>query len=250
MDKKLLVDLGNTSLKWISVHEGRLNESNRISHRHNPLECQLDQAWGSERPPAIVWVVAVASQSLQDELRRWIEAHWSVPVHFMRTEKTTMGVTCAYQQPEDLGVDRWAAIVAAYNHHPQGVCVLDCGTAITLDLIDGDGLHLGGYILPGFELMRQSLFGNTAIAVVEDEQISGDFGKSTASCIALGARKAVASLVESSIERLQAAGVCDPALILTGSSANGIRSMIQIDHEIREQLVLEGLLMYARGKAK
>ena len=140
-------------------------------------------------------------------------------------------------------------IVAAYNYHRQGVCVLDCGTAITLDLIRGDGQHLGGYILPGFEIMRQSLFANTAIAAVEDEQPPGELGNSTASCIALGGRKAVASLVESSIERLQAAGVCDPALILTGSSVSGIRSMIEIDYEMREHLVLEGLLMYARGKA-
>lgn len=249
MDSALLVDLGNSSIKWTFVRGSTLSEVNRISHQQKLFEHKLDQVWADKQPPASVWVVAVANQSLQDELRRWIEAHWSAPVHFMRTEETTMGVTCAYQRPADLGVDRWAAIVAAYNYRPQGVCVLDCGTAITLDLIHGDGRHLGGYILPGFELMRQSLFGNTAIAAVEDEQFSGEWGNSTASCITLGGRKAVASLVESSVERLQAAGVCDPALILTGSSVNGIISMIEIDYEIREQLVLEGLLMYARGKA-
>ena len=141
------------------------------------------------------------------------------------------------------------AILAAYHYHPQGVCVLDCGTAITLDLMHGDGRHLGGYILPGFELMRQSLISNTAITIVPRRGFSARGFWAPNSCIALGGRKAVASLVESSIERLQAAGVCDPALVLTGSSVNEIVPMIEIDYEIREQLVLEGLLMYARGKA-
>ena len=249
MENMLLVDLGNSSLKWSFVRGGAVNEVNRISHQQKLPKHLLDRVWADEPPPATVWVVAVASQSLQNDLKRWIETHWSVSVGFMRTEDTTLGVTCAYSRPGDLGVDRWAAIVAAYNYHTQGACVLDCGTAITLDLIRGDGRHLGGYILPGFELMRQSLFTNTAIPAVDDEQPLGEWGNSTASCIALGGRKAVASLVESAIERLQAAGVCDPALILTGSSVSGISSMIEIDYEMREHLVLEGLLMYARGKA-
>jgi type III pantothenate kinase len=249
MDNTLLVDLGNSSLKWTFLEGGKLGEVNRSPHQRKLLAHQLEQIWGNIQPPETVWVAAVASQSLQDDLRLWIERNWSAPVRFMGTEKSAIGVTCAYHRPGELGVDRWAAILAAYHYHPQGVCVLDCGTAITLDLIHGDGRHLGGYIVPGFELMRQSLFSNTAIEVVEDEQPSGEWGISTASCIALGARKAVASLVESSVERLQAAGVCDPALILTGSSVKEILSMIEIDYEIREQLVLDGLLMYARGKA-
>ncbi len=249
MDNTMLIDLGNSSLKWTFVQGNRLDEVNRLAHQQEMLVHQLEQVWGNIQPPKAVWVATVANQSLQDDLRQWIESHWSAPLHFMRTEKSALGVTCAYHRPVELGVDRWAAILAAYQYHPQGVCVLDCGTAITLDLVHGDGRHLGGYILPGFELMRQSLFGNTAIAAVDDVQPSGEWGDSTTSCIALGGRKAVASLVESSVERLQAAGVCDPALILTGSSVNEITSMIEIDYEIREQLVLEGLLMYARGKA-
>ena len=248
MDNTLLIDLGNSSLKWTFVEGDRLNEVKRISHQQKLLEHQLEQVWDNIPPPKTVWVVAVASQSLQDDLRQWMERHWSAPVHFMATEKSAIGVTCAYKRPAELGVDRWAAILAAYHYHPQGVCVLDCGTAITLDLMHGDGRHLGGYILPGFELMRQSLISNTAITLVDNELPSGEWGNSTASCIDLGGRKAVASLVESSIERLQAAGVCDPALVLTGSSVNEIVPMIEIDYEIREQLVLEGLLMYARGK--
>ncbi len=249
MDSALLIDLGNTSLKWTFVQGGKLDEAKKISHQRKSLGHQLEQAWGNIQAPNVVWVVAVSNQSLQDDLRRWVEEHWSVPVHFMQTEKSANGVTCAYDRPGELGVDRWAAILAAYHYHPQGACVLDCGTAITLDLVHGDGRHLGGYILPGFEVMRQSLISNTAIALVDDEPPSGEWGNSTASCILLGGRKAVASLVESSIERLQAAGVCDPALILTGSSVNEIVSMIEIDYEIHEQLVLEGLLMYARDKA-
>jgi len=249
MDDFLLIDLGNSSLKWTIVCNGELDAVSRLSHQQERLDQQLEMIWGNISQPQAVWVATVANQSIQDNLRLWIETNWSVPVHFMQTETTACGVVCAYQKPEDLGVDRWAAILAAYRYHPEGVCVVDCGTAITLDVVHGDGRHLGGFILPGFELMRQSLFSKTAIAVVGDEHCPDEWGNSTVSCIALGGRKAVAALVESSVERLQAEGVCDPAVILTGSSVKMIAPLIEVAYEIHEHLVLEGLLMYARGKA-
>lgn len=250
VDSVLLIDLGSSSLKWTFAGDDELGSVSRLSHQQKPLAPQLDRIWTDMEQPDAVWVAAVASQSIQDDLRLWIETNWSLPVEFMRTESAACGITCAYQRPEDLGVDRWAAILAAHRRHPEGVCVVDCGTAITLDVVHGDGRHLGGYILPGFELMRQSLFSITAMAVTVDDYSQEEWGNSTASCITLGGRKAVAVLVESSVERLQAAGVCDPAVILTGSSVNEITSLIEIDYEIREQLVLDGLLMYAKGKAK
>ncbi len=147
-------------------------------------------------------------------------------------------------------MDRWAAILAAYQYYPQGVCVVDCGTAITLDVVHRDGRHLGGYILPGFDLVRHILLKKTAITVIDDEQTMGEWGNSTASCIALGGRKAVISMIESSVERLQAAGVCNPALIMTGGAVKEIRPLMEIDYEIHDQLVLEGLLMYVMSKTK
>ena len=249
MHNTLLIDLGNTSLKWTFVERDKLIEVNRVSHQKQLRAHHFEQIWGSISPPRAVWATAVAPQSLQDDLRNWIERRWSVPVHFMRTQRSAAGVTCAYQQPQQLGVDRWAAMLAAYHYHPQGVCVLDCGTAITLDLVHCNGVHLGGYILPGFGLMRQSLLTGTAITEVAEEDPAGEWGNSTASCITLGTRKAVASLVESTIERFQAAGVCDPALILTGSSIDEIESVIEIDYEVREHLVLEGLFLFARSGA-
>ena len=95
MENMLLVDLGNSSLKWTFVRGGAVNEVNRISHQQKLLERRLDRVWADEPRPASVWVVAVASQSLQDDLKRWVETHWSVSVDFMQTEATTLGVTCA-----------------------------------------------------------------------------------------------------------------------------------------------------------
>ncbi len=248
MDNILLLDLGNSSLKWTFVQDDRFDVVGVLSHQYEVLEQQLESVWSNIQAPNAVWVTSVANRSLQKKLTTWIEHHWSISSSFMRTERKVCGVTCAYQKTEDLGVDRWAAILAAYHYYPQGVCVVDCGTAITLDVVHRDGRHLGGYILPGFESMRQILFSKTAIAVTGNDQSMDEWGDSTASCIALGGRKAVTSLVESSVESLQVAGVCDPALVLTGGSVNEIGSLMEIDYEIRDQLVLEGLLMYVRGK--
>lgn len=248
MDNYLLVDLGNSSLQWGTVEGDALNQVDRFSHDNKPLEAQLNKAWGQFEAPKTVWLATVANQKLQEDLKCWVDRYWSIPLHIMQTEKSNRGVICAYARPGDLGVDRWAAIIAAYHHQPQGACVVDCGTAITLDAVCGDGRHLGGYILPGFKLMEQSLLAGTSIGNVTDDGEKGEWGTSTTSCIAMGVRKSVVSLVESSIERLQAAGVCDPALILTGGTAKEIAALIEIDHEIREQLVLEGLFLYARGR--
>ena len=69
----------------------------------------------------------------------------------------------AYAEPARLGIDRWAAIIAAYHRFPEGACVVDCGTACTFDLVDAGGRHRGGYILPGLSAMEGAVLGETAI---------------------------------------------------------------------------------------
>jgi type III pantothenate kinase len=155
-------------------------------------------------------------------------------------------VRCGYQDPAQLGVDRWMAIIAAHGISRDGVCVVDCGTATTLDVVDGRGRHLGGYILPGMTMMRRILLKETAMKPGKEATRFMEWGNSTASCIDLGIRQSVVSLVEQSVERLQAAGVCDPGVVLTGGACSLIKPYLQLTYEHRDALVLEGMETFVR----
>lgn len=245
-DNSLLVDLGNTSLKWGWVKQGQLSQVENSAHKGQGLATLLDKHWSHLPPPESVRVVAVADAALCDEFQRWVARHWQKATQFMGTGRRAAGVVCGYRDPARLGVDRWAAIIAAHRHYPDGVCVVDCGTAITLDVVGRKGRHLGGYIIPGFSLMQDSLVRGTAIADCTEVPSGEEWGDDTSTAISLGSRKAVAALVEQSVERLQAAGVCDPGLLLTGGDRGEVSALIELAHDLNENLVLEGLLAWAQ----
>ena len=244
----LLVDMGNSSIKWGVGDRGSVEAIGAVRYRTAELTSLLDQHWQNLEPPGVVWVAAVAKTDRVLELTDWVEKNWGCNCEFMHTESSSCGVECAYQQPAALGVDRWAALIGGHRLYPEGFCVVDCGTATTLDVVDSSGRHLGGYILPGFEMMKTALLENTAIQDFADPATFDEWGKSTESSVFLGSRKAVIALIEHSVERLQAAGVCDPALLVTGSASREITSQLQIGFDQRDHLVLEGLLAYAEEK--
>ena len=235
---------GNSRLKWALASGGRLGGSHAREWRNTDFKDLLDTCWGGlEKPDAVVASVVTATQ-LKEQLLAWVKRGWGVPVHFPAVAETGCGITCGYHDPGQLGVDRWMAMVAAHVRYPQGSLVVDCGTAATLDALAGSR-HLGGYILPGIAAMRGLVVKQTAIevplGVVEEEE----WGRSTLACIQLGTVKVLVSLVEHSLERLQAAGVCDPVLVVTGGQAGFILPFIQVDYRRHEDLVLEGVMRCA-----
>ena len=249
MNELLLVDLGNSRLKWALASGGRLGVSRAREWRRTDFPDLLDSCWGSlEKPDAVVASV-VASAQLREQIRSWVEKHWGVPVHFPLAAESGCGITCGYHDPGQLGADRWMAMVAAHARYPQGSLVVDCGTATTLDALEG-GRHLGGYILPGITAMRELVLQQTAIEAAPSTVAEEEWGRSTLACIRLGTAKALVSLVEHSLERLQAAGVCDPTLVLTGGEAGFILPLIQVDYRRHEDLVLEGVMRCAEELVK
>jgi len=96
-------------------------------------------------------------------LSDWVMQQWQLKVSYLKTQKQYKNVVNAYENPEQHGADRWASIVAAYQDNPgYSVCVISAGTAITVDLVNKDGQHLGGYILPSFDTMHTALLADTA----------------------------------------------------------------------------------------
>ncbi len=238
MADRLLVDLGNSRLKWARADAPGAMEA--ADWRQTGLPDLLDRHWSALPRPDAVAAACVAPEAVRRQLADWVAARWGVEVFFVSAERGWPGLACGYRQPARLGADRWAAVVAAHHAWPEGSLVVDCGTAITLDAV-APGRHLGGCILPGVAAMRQALAGATGLEVDGPVPAPGNWGTDTREAVYLGTAGAVVALVEQALERLQAAGVCDPTLVLTGGQAGFIEPLMQVDYRRHDALVLEGV---------
>jgi type III pantothenate kinase len=233
----LVLDLGNTSLKWARVEGGIVRAHGTALHRGGSVSSALDAAGlpesaSSESPV----VVNVAGAAAVDAVRAWFRGR----PRFIAATASACGVVNGYREPDKLGADRWAALVGARALY-RGPCVLvGCGTAMTVDVLDAEGRHRGGYIAPGLELMRAALVGTTHGIVEVGEPADTAWGLDTASATGAGVMRMSAALADSAAvdcqERLQAA--C--TLLLFGGNATRIAGAVRHAHRIEPHLVLLG----------
>jgi type III pantothenate kinase len=121
---------------------------------------------------------------------------WHLQPEFAVSGKQCCGVVNAYSEPGKLGVDRWLAMLAAYHQENAPCCVVDCGTTITVDLIAANGQHQGGYIVPGFQLLRDSLAARSkALATEQADWSSWEPGVSTVSAVHNGILRSVLGFI-------------------------------------------------------
>ncbi len=150
-------------------------------------------------------------------------------------------MTLAYQQPQQLGVDRWLTLIAAHAMGSRPVCIVDSGTALTIDVIDAGGRHLGGQILPGFEMMHKALLAGTRIPAVEPVAALSLLGAETASCIASGSLHAAGALVDRVMARTTSMTGIVPKLMFTGSGAPLLMKAVEHTGVLFTDLVMQGL---------
>ncbi len=235
--KRLELDAGNTFIKW------RLVDNDQVLDRGRWLtaEFRAEQLHACETLPEEVWLASVAGEGLNQTLAAGVEQCWQVPLRRALTVAEAAGVRNSYADPARMGVDRWLAMLAAWKQVGQPCCVVDCGSAITIDLLDADGCHQGGYILPGIRLMQQSLLGNTAeVRVDRDvEHYSIAPGCDTSSAVAHGANLLLLALAQQL--RSGIPGVATPVrTLVTGGDGAQLTAMMP-EAELCPDLVLDGL---------
>jgi len=243
----LLLDVGNTSLRWALLQDGRLGEVRSVRH-HGGLPIDLHAAWDLIAPPQRIFVANVAGEPMLAALRRVCETRWGRRPSTILTEARAFGVSNAYAEPAYLGVDRWLALLAAHRHFPGDKLIVDAGTAITFDLLEASGQHLGGLILPGIEAMRDRLLGGTHIPRVEPTDIVGvPWAADTATAIGAGTLQAPAALAERLHRQLRERPGAAPAcqLLLTGGDAQRLRPVLPSVTQTVPELVLQGLALRA-----
>lgn len=252
-DTALLCDVGNTRLKWGVLDNGRLTRTG--SQRLDDLKRGGFSALTMKLPRDLdhALVSNVAGAGFAARLSSVIGIHCKCEVHFARSERAAYGIQNAYRQPRRLGVDRWVAMIGAHAETRGALCVVDAGTALTIDALDRNGRHLGGQIIPGLELMGRALGSETsdigvpAKSTRDPEPGMGLFATGTRRGVRAGALNAVCGAIERAAKIMREAGL-RPRIVLTGGDAS--RILKQLDGKIlhRPHLVLQGLaFMLQRG---
>ncbi|MFC3284261.1 type III pantothenate kinase [Litchfieldella rifensis] len=235
------LDIGNTLSKW------RLKDTASSEIRSRGAVWTREE-WrpGADIPDLdvveAVRISSVARQTVLREtvglLRRQVGA-----VYVARSTSEALGVTNGYGNPGRLGVDRWMGVLAGY-HLAGGCCSVDCGSAITIDFVLPGGRHLGGYILPGLRLMKESLqLGTRNVAIDPDSEADELLapGKNTVEAVNHGIFMAAVSAVNRIYSEVcDREGVALP-LLLTGGDARVVSRGIRVPHALWPDMVYGGL---------
>lgn len=240
MTAQLDIDIGNSRIKW------RLRRGQTVSSRGAVVHSEFAlAALGDDLLDlAQVNVACVAGARWVDEIERQATER-GCRLFVARTEAQFGRLRCAYQDPTRLGVDRWLAMVAAFDRFPEGVCVVSCGTAITIDYVNGAGLHEGGLIIPGFRLQREALHMGTD--AVRTDQLKGEsrLGISTTECalngILMSLTGGVASILGSRLESHQYRH------LFTGGDADIFLNKMPFPCLLEQDLVLDGIAIVANA---
>lgn len=238
----LLLDAGNTAIKWGVCRDGRLATTGGFRHRDSDFSTAASAAWGDLPAPASVLVANVAGEGLGRLITEWTQQHWGIAPAFIHATATACGVVNAYVNPAGLGVDRWAALVGAWHHGVTPVCIIDCGSAITVDLLERDGRHRGGLILPGIEMLKSVLVDATAnIRGAPPVPGVSLFARDTADAVTGGAAYLAVAALDRIITDMAAATEQALDVVLTGGDAGRILPLLNVTARHDPVLVLKGL---------
>jgi len=252
----LLLDAGNTRIKWAAVHGAGLSEAGHEAYAEPGWRQRLIRAWEPLGRAERVVASCVAGETVRSELAALLAERWDLVPDWVAARGHGWGVSNAYARPERLGPDRWAALVAARALFEGPVCVVDCGSAVTLDVLDAQGRHLGGWILPGLDMMRRVLAERTGALGLGREPERGsqdeggaELGTDTQTCIDRGTRAAVAATIERGLRAAASAAGATPTCVLTGGDAPTLQRLLAPGREpapvLAPQLVLQGLARIA-----
>ncbi|QPG06038.1 type III pantothenate kinase [Salinimonas marina] len=235
----LLVDAGNTQLKYVSLaqYKKHIFCADSAASLFNVL---------SEDPlPTHIFLCNVGKALIETHFIEFCQQS-RIELHIIRTEECRFGLQNSYINVSKMGSDRWLAMIAAQEMTTQPYAVIDIGTALTCDFVE-DGQHLGGWIVPGFALMQKSLVENTSKVSI-DSRIPSDFGvgQDTEICVAMGCQAAVRGVYLSAVDYLSSKQ--SSFSIIIGGGGKNMLAFAESDGSILvANLVVHGLARYARS---
>lgn len=247
----LLLDVGNSRLKWntlAGLEQG--GASQYFNWREQSPQDYFAQYWNSMPQLSNVWISSVAGKEMDEALRQTFEQQGLSP-RFAYTQEKYNEIRNGYRETLQLGVDRWLALIAApplarkisAQTHCHS-CIIDCGTAITLDVIDPGGQHLGGLIAPGLGLMRQSLERAPGVSLQGEFDVNL-LARNTNDGVYSGTLSMAVAFVDTTVMRLEQQLKQPLVNILTGGDGEELKRHLQGNYHFDADLVLQGLALFA-----
>lgn len=249
----LLIDAGNTRLKWAWLRDGKLHLGGAVATGADESErwARLAAQWRVHAPPRRVLLASVLGPGFDRWLGDGIGRLWGREVERLRPARAACGITTACD-PNRLGVDRWLGLLGARRHTSAPLLVVDCGSAITVDALMAGGRHPGGVIMPGLNLLRRSLAGlGLAVGGAGEEVDPGGLAADTRGAVlsgtlaaALGGIERVIATTRRRLRQGEAAEAPAPVCFLTGGDGPVLAPWLTRDPGWQERpgLVFEGMV--------
>ncbi len=237
----VLFDIGNTRTKYCIVQNGSRSQPKAIPNEELSCDFLTEQFSGSTK----VLVASVSHNKLTDSIDNWCQ-HNKVFYQRIVSEAKKNKVISAYQEPSQLGIDRWLALIGASDALPErNILIIDAGTATTFDLLAANGQHQGGWILAGINMLITSVLANTIqVHANHEEQERVAFGANTSENVHNAAWAATVGAVNMAISQSEYQGFTIDEIVLTGGNSNILSSLISQKNLVIEDLVFIGLQAY------
>jgi type III pantothenate kinase len=233
----LEMDFGNSRIKWRIRKDAEVCARGAVEYEGGLSK--IKSSIGDVSEIDAIWIVSVLDLVANQETSAWLQKNFNLTPLYAESLPQVAGVTNGYNNPKMLGVDRWLAMIAAYNFCRSSCIVISAGTAVTVDLIDGKGMHLGGYIVPGWNTALKSLNRDTKlIKLNEIKHVELSPGLDTQSAVDHGLAASYKGLIEVALKHLNSSE--SVALIATGGDAKRLQSFFP-EIVLRDELVLDGL---------
>ncbi len=243
----LLIDSGNSFIKWaLATDDSFITGSRSLT----AAASYLRKKWANYDVPSRVIVSNVAGESIAGEISNAVRELWQLDTEFVISSRNCCGLTNSYHKPEQLGVDRWMAMVAAFQMTDGPVIVVDCGTAVTIDLVDEGGLFVGGTIMPGLNTAFQSLrAGTDSVEEISSlNECASPVAQSTEDGVVAGVLFGLAGGIERIISEHALLVDKIPAVFITGGDVEKLVPYLTIPVALQSSLVLEGLRIFSERK--
>jgi type III pantothenate kinase len=246
-ERILLLDLGNSRLKWAISDGESWRAGEPIAHTRSGLGdlAGLFEAASGIRQARLCSTAHTLTAGLVADL----QDRAGIQTRRFQPPKEALGIRSAYDQPETLGADRFLAMVGARAQVGEAFLIVDAGTALTLDMVDEDGQHIGGLIVPGPVLMREALHRGTAGVRSEGIPRLHEFARNTTDAVWSGACLAAVALVEHTHRKATLGVGAHVELILTGGAMPALVQHLPSPHRSVPDLVLRGLAVWAAQDA-
>ena len=231
------IDAGNTRIKWRVLDQGRaISCGDQLTESVRQLAAlDITDAESIQR----IRLSSVAGSDIIESLQN----QFNCPLEFAVVDESAAGIICGYKDYQQLGVDRWLAVIAAHKKTADSLIVVDAGSAVTIDIVGAQGAHQGGYIVPGLRLMHQALWQGTEHIKVEAKSVANITtpGRSTDDAVDKGCLLLLVSTIESLVNQYGC------KLVITGGDGLILRDQLSVPADYYPDLVLEGLAVAGVG---